>query len=273
MTPGLMRKVVLVGKLASLAVALAAAGCNDDLKDRTFRLDFPITREQTRAIAGRPELGVAWQSIVFAEPLRFRRVGETIEAFGYEALTLADLGEAHAGKFAMRATLRKGYTGGPAGFATEYVVGVEDVRLVGNLVPPPAPPGMRGIVPGEVVIRPIPEGGIRRVDDRYLIELPAKTSVHISFDPEPNEYEFKVIIAKDGTTLPLRHVRYSELFETESAGTHELHVMPAEASPSKEPDRYSFYVVWGEASIGATALPGEEIHWRSVSGVPASSAR
>jgi hypothetical protein len=270
MTVTVRRRLMLLGKLASLAGAIAAAGCKDDLKNRTFPLEFPITPEQTAAVTGRPNKGRFRQSIYFAEPLRFTRVGETIEAFGYQALTLADFGEAHTGKYAMRATLRKGYTGGPAGFATEYVVDVEDVRLVQKLVPPPGPPGKRGILPGEVVIRAIPEGELRRVDDRYLIELPAKTSVYISFDPEPGEYAFRLSIAKDGTLLPLRHERHAEFFETISAGVHELHVTPPEAPALREPDRYSFDVVWGKASIGGD-LPTKEIHWRYVPGTPGSS--
>jgi hypothetical protein len=139
-------------------------------------------------------------------------------------------------------------------------------------VPPPAPPGKRGILPGEIVIRPIPEGEIRRVDDRFLIELPAKTSIHISFEPEPDEYVFRLSVAKDGTVLPLRHERHAEHFETVSAGVHELRVLPAEASASREPDRYSFDVVWGEASIGGD-LPTKWVHWRSVSGTSGSSEK
>ena len=239
---------MLLGKLASLAGALAAVGCKDNLKNKTFRLEFPITREQTRAMAGRPDLGEVWQSIVFAEPLRFTRVGETIEAFGYEALTLADYGEAHTGKYAMRATLRKGYTGGPAGFATEHVVDVEDVRLVGKLVPPLAPPGKRGILPGELVVREIAEGKLQQLDDRYVIELPTTADIRVSFQPFPEDYGFRFSVTKDGAPLPVRWENYSHRFATVSAGIYELRILPAEALVPKEPASYRFNVVWGEAS-------------------------
>jgi hypothetical protein len=271
MTATLRRKLMLLGKLASLTGALV--GCKDDLKDRTFRLEQPGTVEQNLALVGRSRLGQYWQGIEFAEPLRFTRVGETVEAFGYKTLTLADFGEAHTGKYAMRATLRKGYTGGPAGSATEYVVDVVDARLVAKLVPPPAPPGKRGILPGEIVIRRIPAGELPRVDDRYLVELPAKVNAHVMFDPEPDKYDFKLSVEKDGTTLPLRYHNSAERFETASAGIHELRVTPAEAPAAREPDRYSFYVVWGEASIGSQLLPDEEIHWRPVADVSRSSRK
>ena len=230
---------MLLGKLASIAGALAAAGCKDDLKDRTFRLHYPITPEQTAAVTGRPSLGKVWQSIEFAEPLRFTRVGETIEAFGYEALTLADYGEAHTGKYAMRATLRKGYTGGPPGSATEYVVDVEDVHLVGRLVAPRAPLGKRGILPGEVVIRPIPAGELQHVDDRYLIELPAKASAHIYIYPLPEDYGFRLSVTRDSASMPIRTQSAHYGFETPSAGVYELRVLPAEGHMPREPASYS----------------------------------
>jgi hypothetical protein len=265
MTATLRRKLMLLGKLASLAGALAAAGCKNDLKDRTFRLEFPITPEQTAAVTGRPHLGNVWQSIVFAEPLRFTRVGEKIEAFGYETLTLADYGEAHTGKYAMRATLRKGYTGGPAGFATEYIVGVDDVHLVGKLVPPPAPPGMKGILPGEVVVRDIAEGDLQHLDDRYLIELPAKASIRVSFQPFPEDYGFVLTVTKDRSSLPVRWENYSHRFATSSAGIYELRVVPAEAPVPREPASYRFNVVWGEASSQGDMKRGY-VQWREASG-------
>jgi len=269
------KKLILLGTLASLAGALAAAGarCWDDVEGKEFRLDYPVPYEGTRALIGRPSPGKSWQSIDFAEPLRFKRVGETIEVFGYGALTLADFGEAHTGKYAMRATLRKAYTGGPVGFMTEYVVKTKDVRLVERLVAPVGRPGTRGILPGQLVIRTIGEGELQRLDDRYLIELPAKVTVSIMFGPSPDEYDFKLAVAKDGKALPLRRDRYGGELETMTAGVYELRIEPAEDPVPREPDRYWFYVVWGDASIGVGRLPGQEIHWKQVPEVSTSSGR
>jgi hypothetical protein len=267
MTATVRRRLMLLGKLASIAGALAAAGCKDDLKDRTFRLEFPITREQTRAMVGRADLGAVWQMIVFAEPLRFKRVGETIEAFGYEALTLADYGEVHTGKYAMRATLRKGYTGGPAGFATQYVVDVEDVRLVGKLVAPPALPGRRGILPGELVVRDIGEGELQRLDDRYLVDLPAKSSIRISIYPLPEQYGFRLSVTRDGASMPLHTQSAHYEFETPSAGIHEVRVLPAEAPVPREPASYRLDVVWGDA-LTKGDLDSGDVQWRDVRSSP-----
>jgi hypothetical protein len=295
------KKLVLLGKVAlvvALVVAVLAAGPlvagaliaralvalpriverwnvrseQRDLEDRTFRLDFATTPEQTAAVTGRQHLGEVWRGFVFAEPLRFKRIGETIEAYGYEAVTFADPGGAHTGEYAMRATLRKGYTGGPPGFATEYVVDVEDVRLIRKLAPPKAPPGKRGVVPGEVVIRLIPDGKLERVDDRYLIELPAKVGVSIWFDPSPDEYNVELSVTRDGSAVPLRYHDHAEQFETVSAGIYELRVRPAEPSASREPDRYSFNIVWGHSSI-AGDLPGRQIRWRAEGRSSGSSGR
>jgi len=262
---------MVLGKLASLAGALAAAGCKGDVKNKTFRLEFPTTREQTRAVAGRSDLGEVWKIIMFAEPVRFTRLGETIEAFGYEALTLADFGEAHTGKYAMRATLRKGYTGGPPGSATEYVVDVEDVRLVTKLVAPRAAQGKRGILPGEVVVRGIPDGEIQGIDDRYLIELPAKTNIHVLVSPLPERYPFKLSVTREGAPLPLSYEDCTHRFETASGGVYELRVLPAGGPVPREPASYSLNVVWGEASSQGDLNSGD-VQWRDVRASPGAGA-
>jgi hypothetical protein len=256
----LWRKAMLFGGLLSALGGLlgASSGCTrgggdvaksppdaaaKEPEGETLPLEFPITREQTRAIAGRPDLGKTWAIVTFGAPVHFDRVGQTVEAFGYEALTLADFGEAHTGKYAMNATLRKDYTGGPPGFATSLYVQVEDVRVVGKLTPPKAPPGAKAILPGQVVVRMIPAGELARVDDRYVIDLPANTLVTVWFDPIAKDYPFRLSVVKDGTAFPIREGRDQD-FDTASAGTYELRVLPA-GTATKEPDRYFFHVSWG----------------------------
>ncbi len=271
----LLKKVVsFVGCLFG---GVVGAGCTrgNDLADRTFKADFPVTREQTRALIKRPSmdsLGEAWAMVRFADPLRFKRLDETVEAFGYEAVTLADLGEAHTGKYAMRATLRKGYTGGPAGSATELFVELDDVRLVEALSPPKAPPGKKGILPGQVVVRMIPEGELARLDDRYLVELPANRKVTVWFEPWPKDYGFKLSVAKDGAIVPFRPHRFEfdpsiaeslgayDVLPT-SAGVYELRVLPADRA-SKQPDRYFFLITWGDELGTSGALADQKINWK-----------
>jgi hypothetical protein len=268
MTAMLRRKLMLLGKLALLAGALGAAplvaGCSkerlqDDLKDRTFQLDFPSFKEHTVALTGRPSLGKVWQSIKFAEPLHFTRIDETIEVFGYQALTLADFGEAHTGKYAMRATLRRKDSGGAAGFASKYVVDVEDVRLLRNLVAPAAPPGEKSILPGEVVVRPIVrlvgQDEIRNVDDWYLIDLPPQANARVFISPPPEDFAFVLTVSKDGVPLPLRYAHGSHRFETTSAGTYELCVQPARAYAAPHVTSYSLSVIWGNWSSEGDLAP------------------
>ena len=264
---------MLAGKLVLLAAAVVAAGagCTEYVKFKRFRLDFTVSPEQTAAMIGEPGLGKTWQRITFAEPLRFGRVGETIEAFGYEALTLADSGEAHTGRYAMRATLRKGSPGGQPGPATEYVVDTEDVILVGELVAPLTPPGKRGILPGQIFVRAIREGELERLDDRLLIELPAKASVRISFVPFPQDYGFKLGVTRDGVSLPLPWKDDGYRFQTTSAGVHEIRVLPAGAPAAREPSSYRLSVVWGEASSQGD-LKGDSIQWRNVRAPPEAAA-
>jgi hypothetical protein len=279
----LWRKAMLFGGLLSALGGLfgASSGCTrgggdvaksppdaaaKEPEGETLPLDFPIEPEQTRAIAGRPDLGKTWAIVTFAAPVHFNRVGETVEAFGYEALTLADFGEAHTGKYAMNATLRRGYTGGPPGSATSLYLQVEDVRVVGKLTPPKAAPGTKAILPGQVVVRMIPPGELARVDDRYVIDLPANTLVTVWFDPRPRDYSFRLSAAKDGTAFPIRKGRDQD-FDTASAGTYELRVLPA-GTATKEPDSYFFNVTWGISSSKGD-LREHQIKWHTPGpGVP-----
>ena len=273
----------LAGTLA--AALLASACCKDNQKvehrknepaaddtmdcrlaGRTFRLEFPITEEQRQDVAGR-SAGKVRQSVVFAEPVCFPRKGETIEAFGYQTLTLAGLGEARTGKYAMRATLRNSAPAEKSESTTRHAVTVENVRLVEMLVAPTAPPDKRAILPGQVVVRAIREGELQRIDDRYLIELPAKANVSISITPPPERYGFRLSVTRGGAALPLRHVGGAQRLETVTSGVYELRVLPAEGPVSREPASYRLYVVWGEASIEGD-LNGADVQWRDARLLP-----
>jgi hypothetical protein len=244
---------------------------NCRLTGRTFRLEFPITEEQRRDVAGRPA-GKVRQSVVFAEPVCFPRVGETIEAFGYQTLTLAGLGEAQTGKYAMRATLRTSPAAEKSESPARYAVTVENVRLVEKLVAPAALPDKRAILPGQVVVRAIREGEIQRVDDSYHVELPGKANVSISITPPPEQYGFRLIVSRGGAPLPLRRAGGAHRLETVTSGVHELRVLPAEGPVSREPASYRLYVVWGDASIEGD-LNGADVQWRDVRVLPGAGER
>ena len=142
------RKAHMLRKVVSFLGLLAGAGCTQrgsakDLEGRKFKVEFPVTLEQNREIAGPTYVTGRWTHIRWVDALRFSRLDETLPVSGYEALTPPGQGEAQAGRFTMQATLRKGYTGGPPGSASELFVEVDDVRLVGRLPRPAAPPGRR----------------------------------------------------------------------------------------------------------------------------------
>ena len=274
MTTILGKKLMLVGKLAlmagALVVALQQAGCCDrvlwseerDLEGKR-RVEMPIALEHTLAMTGRPSEGKVWKLLGFAEPVHFRRTGEWIEVFGYQALTLADFGEAHTGKYAMRARLRMASSTGGGLSGVHYVMDVEDVRLVAKLVAPRAPPGKRGILPGEVVVRKLRQGELQRLDDRYLIELPGGVSAKATIYPLPEHYAFRISVTNEGAEVPLQVVSAHRFFETVRSGVYELRVQRAEAPAPKEPASYRLEVVWGNASSEGN-LDSGDVQWREV---------
>jgi hypothetical protein len=274
MTTMLGEKLVLMGKLALVAGALVAAshmaGCCDnvlwseerDLEGK-FGVEMPIARAHALAMAGRPSEGEAWKLLGFAEPVHFSRTGDWIEVFGYQALTLADFGEAHTGKYAMRARLRAASSTGGGLSGVHYVMDVEDARLVAKLVAPRAPPGKRGILPGQVVVRDIREGELQRLDDRYLIELPGKVGAKVYIYPLPEDYAFRISVTEEGAAIPLQVESAHRRFETVRSGVYELRVQPAEAPVPREPARYRLDVVWGNASSEGNLGSGD-VQWREV---------
>jgi hypothetical protein len=276
MTTGWWRRAVMLKKLLSLVGGLIAAplgaGCTKaDLEGRTFQADIPMTEEQIQELTGKPSL-VGTKGMEFEDTLTFTRIDETIDVTGYK---LVDTGEngVHVGKFTTRATLRKGYTGGPPGSATEFFVEVDDKsRLVGELSLPKAPPGTRAIFPGQNVVRRIQEGELARLDDRYVIELPAGRIVQLHFTPwkgyfSPEaDYDFGLSLTKNGKALRV-HDRgkgyYS--FETTEAGLHEFRVR-AKGRAAQEPDRYCFYMFWGTG----VRMSGSYLHLVNLRTIPAA---
>jgi hypothetical protein len=200
-----------------------------------------------------------WSFVAFGDPLQFGYTGDVITATAYSAVTFSD-GRACAGRYEMQATFEKGYTGGPAGSATEYFVTLDNIHLVERLKRPEAPPGVRAILPGECIIRPIADGELQRLDDKYVIDLPADRHATIVFVPFPEDCEFVVTVAHLGRAFGCEFggETFGDTgfhFDTTTAGLYEIRVR---ASPEamKIPDHYDLHVIWGD-SLGLSGFAGE----------------
>lgn len=263
--------------LVGLAVALLGWRCtrcdgkgggamvDRDLEGRTFSVMFSSVGNQLQELTGRPDLVGVGAVLKFEDPLVFTRIDETIDATGYLAVTTSETGEAYTGKFTFRATLRKGYTGGPPGSATELFVQVdeESTRLLEKLSPPKAGPGVKAILPGQVVVRRIKEGELAGLDDRYLIELPGGKSVRLLFDPWPEEYAVRLSVTRNGVQVPTRIEKgFIHLFESGEGGLHELRIRSGAAS-AKEPDSYRFEMYWGKSVSSGGDLRSHTVGWRT----------
>src|SRR3990172_10794976 len=126
MTTRWWRKAAMLRKLVSLVGGLVAAplgaGCTKaDLEGRKFRADISITPEQIQELTGKPSLAGTSSDMLFEDTLTFSRIDETVDVTAYMTVDTGEIG-VRAGKFTTRATLRKGYTGGPPGSATELFV-------------------------------------------------------------------------------------------------------------------------------------------------------
>jgi len=242
----------LVSLVGGLVAAPLGAGCTKaDLEGRKFRADISITPEQIQELTGKPSLAGTRSDMLFEDTLTFSRIDETVDVTAYMTVDTGENG-VRAGKFTTRATLRKGYTGGPPGSATELFVEVDDKsRLVEKLSLPKAPPGTNAIFPGQNVVRPIQEGELARLDDRYVIELPAGRTVTLYFTPgkgyfSPDaECEFDLSLTRNGKELRARDDGkgvYS--LETMETGLHEFRVR-AKGRVAREPDSYCFHIYWG----------------------------
>jgi len=245
---------------------MIGTGCMDkfDLSGRTFDVPFLKPPGQTLEVCPRWGESKERMEVAFAEPLRFKQVGETVDATLYDTYTLRDLHEVNAGVYVIRETLRKGGTGGPAGTASELFVEEGDRKLIQRPAPPKTSPGARALMPGEIVIRPVRSEELSSVNARYAVELPAHKRIRIRLDPFPVEYEFKTIVTHDGSDLAIQIERDSSdrFFETTNAGVYELTVRSGGAARN-EPDRYSFYISWGVPVAVSGYLPIVNWHTRS----------
>jgi hypothetical protein len=271
----------LLSLVGGLIAAPLGAGCTkSDLAGREFQARIPMTKEQVRELTGNPSLEEAACVMEFHDLITFRRLDETVDVTGYMTVTTTETGPVYAGKLTTRATLRKGYTGGPPGSATELFLDVDDKsRLVEKLSPPKAPPGTRAILPGQAVLRRIQEGELARLDDRYVIDLPAGKTVQLNFKPwkgyfSPDaEYEFGLSLTRNGTALRARHDKGTYFFETMEAGVYEFRVL-ARGRAAQEPDSYWFLIYWGTGvSIsGDLAMPPVNMRPGPAAGAAAASA-
>lgn len=254
----------LFKKALGLAAVVAGTGCMDkfDPSGRTFQVPYSSPPGQATQLCPRIVDSKDAMAVAFAEPLRFSRIGETVEATLHETYTLQDLQEVCGGTYALKATLRKGSTGGPPGTASELFVEESDKRLSSRLSPPPRSPSARALTPGEVVIRPIAEGQLAGVHDRYLVTLPGPKRIYLRFDPFPVEYEFTTTVALAETAIPVTIEKdgSDRYFETTRAGTYELTVR-SNGVPPRTPDRYSFFLVWGSPISVAGYVPRTK--WRT----------
>jgi hypothetical protein len=233
--------------------------CSENLRNKTFELPLQGDKTQVHQITGGKQREEDSLLITFDEPLRFKKVGQTIDAFTYLTLTQGSTGEAFCGQFAVQATLRKGYTGGPPGFATELFIEAGPLRFVKNLAAPPTPPGVRGIVPGQEVVRMIPQGQVDKVDDRYWIDLPLVNMVDVWVNPFRSEHELGITLTRENKPMASQPDVGHYVFKTDGPGIYEIRIVGRAAA--KEPDRYSFFVAWGHMS-NSKHLKACEVEWR-----------
>jgi hypothetical protein len=239
----------LFNRALGLAALMVGTGCMDkfDLSGRTFEVPYSKKPGELEELCPQWSSSKDRTSVAFAEPLRFTQLNEAIDAQVYETYLMRDLHQICAGTYKLKATLRRGATGGPAGTATELFVEVSDKRLIEQNSRPQPPPGFRPLLPGEIVVRQVAPGELTKIDDRYVIALPAGKKVRLEFVPARNEYEFKTTLKKAGAELAMTNDRESanRFFDTKDAGLYELTVTHG-GPAAKEPDRYSFFMTWGD---------------------------
>lgn len=242
--------------LASLAALTCHSACTPpylDPKGREFQLPFVLkSREEMVTLTGRQEFGEMWSMAEFSDPLRFSKLNQTVDATAYCTVTFGDSGEAYLGRYLARATLRKSEPSGSAGHASsELYVEETDLRLVERRLPPRAPLGVKGILPGQEIVRRIPDGTLPGLDDRYLIELPADKPISLWFYPWSDEYLFALGITQDGVSIPIESDGKSAArrLKTTSAGLYEFRVR-AGSGKKGIPDGYAFSMAWGDSRSG-----------------------
>lgn len=242
---------------------------DERLVGREFEVDLQVTDDHFKELVGKAkeDLKVEHSIIRFSEPLAFTQIGETVDGTGYWAITLDDQSEAYAGRFSFRATLLRGYTGGPPGSATELFVRVEEgsTRLQEKIVTPKAPPGARAILPGQIVVRHVNEGELGRLDDKYVIDLPKTKDISLGFLPRQDDYAYKLSMSAHGEAVRLRgDGKGGYQFDATRAATYELRVKGG-ASAREVPDGYRFCVRWGKSQLAAGELFVNRINWKVAS--------
>jgi hypothetical protein len=272
----------LVGALAGIGAGAGAgvpmlAGCTrgTGASPRITRENpFPFMPEQRQELCGTAlSRRDDWTAIDFGELLEFNREGETINATAYSAVTFPD-GRVFGGKYAMQATFVKGDSGGPAGSVTEYSVEVEGVRLVERMVKPQAPDGVKAILPGEFVVRKIPDGDVTKVNETYVVELPANKRATVVFEPAPEDYAFRVSVSKDGVSVPTAFVKdtvfdWGYRFDTATGGLFSI-LVHGGGHPDRIPYLYKFYVRWGDCLGERGTIRPDWLVWKEL---PASNNR
>lgn len=210
-------------------------------------------------------------------PLVFKKVGQTIRTDAFQTIRSPLLKEPYFIRYSMNATLTRGYTGGPPGSAMEYGINISDIQPVERIMPPPAAPSARTILPGELIDRGVTEVELENLDDRYRISLPGGGRyVTIFILPVASQYEFGQSVFKDGKTIPRldpkdvpSEVRAKGLFQfrTDESGVYELAITSRKAV-SRTPDKYLLTVYWGSYLLSHGADRYAAITWKASTVIP-----
>ncbi len=170
-----------------LALQLPFTACNSCMeacemypyKELTFKNPFGPGTDAAEALCGQKIWGrsdlvfLAW-----GERLVFNKVGQPKDVTAYETITSKETGQVWSGRYTMQAVMN--YESMGAAFNAEYFVTIKNIRIAERMPPLKAPPGWRGILPGEHVSRSIANND--KVNDKYLIELPANKTAHFAID-------------------------------------------------------------------------------------------
>ena len=210
----------------------------------TLKNDFGPSEKQIAELCGR-ELSkddMDFALIGFA-PAIHRRYGiAPLLSPAYVSVTFLGTGKAVTGKYDVWVNPREtGYH--------EFAV-TDGGELADCLVRPKAPPGVRPILPGEVVYQiPSSDAHFR---DRYLVDLPGNQPVGIAARLHFGSTPLTVSALKGKevfpTTFNKSHVSYH--FTTREPGAYEI-VVEGEATPLLTP-RYHLYAWWGDLIVEST---------------------
>ncbi|MBN1960761.1 MAG: hypothetical protein JW841_07420 [Deltaproteobacteria bacterium] len=247
----------IVGSLSSAVSGvvglISTSGCSLPPEERYVYEEnpFPFRPDKIEELCGYPVVGGPnFTSISFGDKIKFERwvYGKPINAIAYKVFTISD-GRIFGGKYGMKATSMKGDSGGLIGSVTEYWIEVEDVHLIERLIKPQTPPGVRGILPGEVVVREIPDGDVSKVNDAYLVELAPQKKASISIEPDPSEYIFNIQVSQNGEPVAIAHlndpIEDGYGFDTKDGGIFKIEIK-SDAKFDRKPYFYKFYIRWSD---------------------------